>query len=116
MQQMSDDPNLYVIRYEDLSRDFTTVMTGLLKWLGVSCSAADVARIAEATSFERKAGRSRGETAKNILRKGQILEWVDTLSLLDKLVAWMIARRQLAWLGYRSFSGIREFHFRGKGN
>ena len=91
-------------------------MAGLLDWLGVSHSTEDVARIAEATSFEKMSGRSRGEAAKGLRRKGQLLEWVGTLSILDKLVAWTIAGRELAWLGYGRFSGLGDFSFRSRDN
>ena len=110
------DPNLYVLRYEDMTNNFPAVMKELLTWLGVPATKQIVDQIAEATDFERKSGRKRGEAAKSVLRKGQTLEWVGALSLPDKLVAWAIAGRELAWLGYRRFSGLGDFSFRSRDN
>ena len=91
---------LYVLRYEDLTRDFAGTLKPLLQWLGLEHSDRTIEKINEQTSFEATTGRSRGTEAKNFKRKGVIGEWTNFLSEEDKEKAWRIAGKQLTIFGY----------------
>ena len=91
---------LSVIRYEDLTRDFSGTLKPLLTWLQLDASDSVIEAIDEETSFEATTGRARGTEAEHIFRKGAVGEWVDALSKEDKAKAWNLAGKQLSALGY----------------
>lgn len=91
---------LYVIRYEDLIADFRGSLTKLLVWLGVDASVETVVMIESACSFESMTGRPRGVAKPDTIRRGISREWMDNLTLRDRKLAWRIASRELALLGY----------------
>ena len=106
--------NIYVLRYEDLSIDFELEFTRLLKWLGWRIDPDIVEKILEKTSFEKLTGRERGQEAVNIMRKGAILEWTETLGPIEKIIAWKIAGTQLRCMGYCKRGVIGEFRLGSK--
>jgi hypothetical protein len=91
---------LRIVRYEDLTHDFSGTLKPLLAWLQLDASDSVIEAINEETSFEATTGRSRGTEAEHIFRKGAVGEWVDALSKEDKAKAWSIAGKQLSALGY----------------
>jgi hypothetical protein len=91
---------LSVIRYEDLTRDFSGTLKPLLAWLQLDASDAVIEDINAKSSFEATTGRPRGTEAKHLVRKGAVGEWVDALSTEDKTKAWSLAGEQLNALGY----------------
>jgi hypothetical protein len=91
---------LSVIRYEDLTRDFSGTLKPLLAWLQLDASDAVIEEINAKSSFEATTGRPRGTDGEGPRRKGAVGEWVDALSKEDKAKAWSLAGKQLSALGY----------------
>ena len=92
--------DIFVVRYEDLSSNFEATMTSLLAWLGLRHEANLVSDIKIRSSFETMSGRKRGDARDAVVRKGQVGEWQETLSGIEKFLAWRIAGRSLDALGY----------------
>jgi Sulfotransferase domain len=86
---------LYVLRYEDLTHDYTGTLTLLFDWLGVAHSHSLIDSIQKQTCFETITGRARGVEAKDFFRKGAVGEWRDVLSAAEQAQAWRLAGEQL---------------------
>jgi SAM-dependent methyltransferase len=99
---------LWIIRYEDLSRDFAATIGPLLEWLGLDHSGPVIEAIRERASFETVTGRPRGTEAKHTVRKGAVGEWIEVLTAEDKSKAWAVAKRQLSMLGYTANGDFSE--------
>lgn len=91
---------LRVVRYEDLTRDFSGTLKPLLAWLQLDASDSVIEAINAKTSFEATTGRARGTAGKGTKRKGAVGEWLDVLSPEEKEQAWSIAGEQLSAFGY----------------
>ncbi len=100
VERLRADTRLYVLRYEDLTRDFGETLAPLLEWLGLDAAPGLVEQIEAATSFEAVTGRKRGEAADAVVRKGAIGEWADVLDHEEQEAAWNLAGEQLAAFGY----------------
>ena len=99
--------DLAVVRYEDLSRDFTGTLAALLRTLQLDAAPSLLASIEDATRFAAASGgRAPGEAAPHILRKGVVGDWRDALSPREARLAWRIAGRELAAFGYRPDGGV----------
>ena len=110
VNSVASKENIYVLRYEDLSVDFEQEFTRLLKWLGWRNDSDIVGKIFEQTSFEKLTGRKRGQESVNVMRKGAILEWTETLGAIEKIIAWKIAGKQLGSLGYSKRNVVEKFN------
>jgi hypothetical protein len=113
--------HLYVLRYEDLTRDYTGTLTLLLDWLGLEHSQSLIDSIQKQTCFETITGRARGVEAKSFIRKGAVGEWRDVLSAPEQAQAWRVAGEQLRALGYTrdgrlqplpDLSSVNEYPYR----
>jgi hypothetical protein len=91
---------LYVLRYEDLLTDFEGEFGRLLAWLGADHTAATLAAVTKASSFETRSGRPRGVSGESVVRKGVAGEWHEALTARDKAMAWRKAGAALAAMGY----------------
>lgn len=91
---------LYVLRYEDLLADFEGEFGRLLQWLGAEHSAATLAAVAKASSFEAMSGRPRGVSGESVVRKGVAGEWREALNARDRALAWRVAGAELTAMGY----------------
>ena len=89
-----------LLRYEDLTSDFTGTFGALLQRLGLNSEVELVQRINERTSFRARTGRDRGSEGTGVIRKGAIGEWRETLTDREKTDAWRVAGKGLALLGY----------------
>ena len=97
---VAKDPQLKVIRYEDLILRFREVTAALFGWLELPVSNLELEEIERLTNFEMLSGRRRGDSAEHVMRKGIIGEWMSTLSSDDAERTWEIAANELAALGY----------------
>lgn len=104
---------LQVLRYEDLLRDFEGEFGRLLARLGADHSAATVAAAAKASSFEVMSGRPRGVSGESVVRKGVAGEWREALTARDQALAWRMAGRELAAMGYSRDGEPGVFRARG---
>jgi hypothetical protein len=98
---------LYVLRYEDLTQDYTGTLTPLLRWLGLAHSQSLIDSIQKQTCFETVTGRPRGVEAKSHIRKGAVGEWRDVLSAAEQAQAWRLAGEHLSALGYTREGTLR---------
>jgi hypothetical protein len=98
---------LYVLRYEDLTNDYTGTLTRLLDWLGLAHSQSLIDSIEKHTCFETLTGRARGVEAKGFIRKGAVGEWRDVLSAPEQAQAWRVAGEQLSAFGYTREGTLR---------
>jgi hypothetical protein len=96
----ADAGQLRVIRYEDLTRDFTGTLGPLIAWLGLDASAEVLAAIETGTSFQTMTGRPRGTEAREPKRKGAVGDWIEWLTDEEKEQAWTIAGDRLRAFGY----------------
>ena len=96
----ADRGELYVLRYEDLLADFEGEFGKLLVWLDADHSAATLQAVGKASAFETKSGRPRGTSGESVMRKGVAGEWRDALNTRDQALAWRVAGRELAAMGY----------------
>ncbi len=109
--ELSKTYNILVLRYEDLQRDFDSVCGGLLQHLGVNSDPQLVRNIYQRTNFKKvSGGREPGQSAEDIIRKGVIGEWKDTLSANEAKEAWQVAGPELEQFGY-----TREGHYKTSG-
>ena len=77
-----------ILRYEDLQRDFFGLCDALFTTLGIPTSRQDLMKIQEETNFSAMTGgRTPGESAKHIVRKGITGEWKSVLSEKDAELA-----------------------------
>jgi hypothetical protein len=97
---VAEDPQLKVIRYEDLILRFREVMASLFEWLNLPVSTTELEEIERSTNFETLSGRRRGDSAEHVMRKGIIGEWISTLSNADAERAWEAAANELVAMGY----------------
>ena len=91
---------LLLIRYEDLSHDFSGTFSRVLDFLEVDSNPDIVQTINDATSFQSRTGRERGTSGKGVLRKGMVNEWKEYLSEDDRARAWRTYRSLFEALGY----------------
>lgn len=96
----SRDGELMLVRYEDLTTDFSGTFGRLLKSLGLDSGAELVQKINDRTSFKARTGRDRGTEGSGVIRKGAVGEWRETLSEKERADAWRLAGRELTALGY----------------
>lgn len=101
--------DLYVLRYEDLHRDFAAELTGLLGWCGMDRDPAVVETIATATSFAKQAGRDPGEERAAVLRKGVVGDWREKLSAKEAATIWETGGPVLEAFGYGQDGSVRAF-------
>ncbi len=94
------DSNLYLLRYEDLTNDFSATLGALLSWLGVRDDQSVLDDIEALTDFERVTGRPRGSEGVGVVRKGAVGEWQTSLSSRQKRAAWKLAKSRLEAFGY----------------
>jgi hypothetical protein len=93
--------DILVLRYEDLQRDFTATCRALFRRLGISSENELIDSIYAQTNFSAvTGGRQPGQAAEDIVRKGMIGEWKETLSPAEAREAWQIAHIELARFGY----------------
>jgi hypothetical protein len=104
---MAGRGQLYVLRYEDLTQNYTGTLTPLLHWLGLAHSQSLIDSIQKQTCFETVTGRPRGVEAKSHIRKGAVGEWRDVLSAAEQAQAWRVAGEQLSALGYTREGTLR---------
>ncbi|MFN2541180.1 MAG: sulfotransferase [Chthoniobacterales bacterium] len=91
---------IYLLRYEDWSKDFVATIQPLFHWLGLPASRSLLDTIQAQTSFEALTGRARGTEAKGVMRKGAVGEWRDVLDAQEQERAWRMAGEQLRAFGY----------------
>jgi len=101
--------DLYVLRYEDLHRDFATELTGLLNWCGMDHDSAVIETIAAATSFAKQAGRDPGEERAEVLRKGVVGDWREKLSAKEAASIWNTGGAVLEAFGYQLDGSVEAF-------
>ncbi len=93
--------DILVLRYEDLQRDFTGTCRALFSRLGISSNDELIDSIYAQTNFAAvTGGRQPGQAAENVVRKGVIGEWKETLSPAEAREAWRIAHIELTRFGY----------------
>ncbi|NOT12359.1 MAG: hypothetical protein HOP23_11105 [Methylococcaceae bacterium] len=97
---LKDNPNLKIIRYEDLLDNFENSLSDLFAFLGVPTDKKLVTEIKLRNSFRVVTGRRPGMAAKDILRSGIYGEWTSVLSEKQKMEAWETAGQQLEAFGY----------------
>lgn len=97
---LSGNPNLKIIRYEDLLRDFENTLSDLFVFLELSADKELVMEIKLRNSFRMVTGRRSGKAAKDIFRSGIYGEWIKVLGTRQKEEAWAIAGQQLEVFGY----------------
>lgn len=100
---------LAVVRYEDLIHDFRRTSSALFDFLKLEYDPALIDSIHRSTDFSAAAdGRSRGESAEHIVRKGDTGEWTTALSAGQSSWAWRLAGRELERFGYSRTGEIRK--------
>lgn len=93
--------NYAEVRYEDLLRHPQEEFGRLFAFLGARADEKTVAWCVKATSFERRAGRARGqEDTGSGLRKGIAGDWANVFTERDKEIYKKIAGDLLVELGY----------------
>lgn len=93
--------NYAEVRYEDLLRRPQEEFGRLFAFLGARAGEKTVARCVKATSFERRAGRARGqEDTGSGLRKGIAGDWANVFTERDNEIYKKIAGDLLVELGY----------------
>jgi hypothetical protein len=100
---------LKVIRYEDLTYDFSSTLKSLLAWLKLENSDGMIEDINARTSFRAMTGRPRGTEAKHVMRKGVINEWLEVLNSDEKAKAWNLGWKQLSTFGYTQDGELMPF-------
>jgi hypothetical protein len=89
------------VKYEDLKRDRETGLARLFAFSGLETSAAELARIGEATDIRRRQGAGEGKH----YRQGAVGDWRQRMSAEDQDLFRRMAGRELARLGYRDGDG-----------
>ena len=93
--------DILVLRYEDLQRDFTGTCRALFDRLAISSDDELIESIYAQTNFAAvTGGRRPGQAAEDVVRKGMIGEWKETLSPAEAREAWQIACIELTRFGY----------------
>ncbi|MEL7085587.1 MAG: sulfotransferase domain-containing protein [Cyanobacteria bacterium P01_A01_bin.3] len=103
--------DIFLIRYEDLSRDFSGTFSRVLDFIGVDSHPDIVRAINDATSFKSRTGREPGSDGKGPIRKGMVNEWEDYLSVTDRKRAWTLCQSVLAPLGYSESGELKPVAF-----
>jgi hypothetical protein len=57
--------------------------------------------VAKASAFETQSGRPRGTSGESVMRRGIAGEWREALNTRDQALAWRVAGKELAAMGYR---------------
>ncbi|MCP3909873.1 MAG: sulfotransferase [Actinomycetia bacterium] len=96
---------IHLIRYEDLTHEFSATFGRLLEHLDLDHDDELVARIEALVAFENVTGRSRGTEAAAVVRRGLAQGWVDDLDSGTAEAAWGLAGEELAALGYTADGG-----------
>lgn len=100
------DHNILILRYEDLKRDFFGMTNALFNALDIPTSQGQLLQIHQRTDFSTVTqGRSPGQAAEHIVRKGVIGEWTSVLSDRDAELAWKVAGAELERYGYTRNGG-----------
>ncbi len=99
--------NAVHVRYEDLRRDATTALRGVVSELtGEDVDPGRAAEIEAEFSFERQSGRRSGEeNKKSFLRKGVVGDWKAQFSPEARRVFDRYAGEELVLLGYEHDRG-----------
>jgi len=98
---------LYLLRYEDLTHDFSGTMGDLFDWLELPTDAETILEIEATTDFERATGRARGSDGVGVIRKGAVGEWQAALTPREKKAAWKLAKSRLHAFGYTESGELR---------
>ena len=104
------------VRYEDLHADGAGVLSGVVRWLGLDWSEAELARALDANRPEvaragggtpiplgGSFGTSLGSVVKEppgFVRRAQVGAWRQDLSPLERLLVWRVAGPTMAEVGY----------------
>lgn len=83
--------DLLVVRYEDIHKDTTAVVRGVLDFAGVRCSEAHIEAAVEASRFERmRAAEERhgvngkaGDEQERFVRKGRVGSWQEEMGYAE---------------------------------
>ena len=100
-----------LIRYEDLSNDFSGTFSRVLNYIGVDSNPDIVQTINDATSFQSRTGRERGTSGKGVIRKGMVNEWKEYLSEGERARAWREYQSLFATLGYTESGELEPLSF-----
>ena len=101
--------DLAVVRYEDLVHDFQRTCAALFDYLELDHDEELLKAVQNSTDFSAASqGRSRGESAEHIVRKGATGEWIDTYSATESTVAWRLAGTELERFGYSQNGEIKD--------
>ncbi|MFT6275528.1 MAG: hypothetical protein ACJAZ0_001627 [Halioglobus sp.] len=101
LAKWADKGDITIVRYEDLHRNFLSVVGTLFDSINLPCSTETLTDIKQATHFSAASGgRAPGQTAQHIARKGTTGEWTTTLNRGDTARAWKIAGAELSRFGY----------------
>ncbi|MEM9568404.1 MAG: sulfotransferase domain-containing protein [Cyanobacteria bacterium P01_E01_bin.34] len=103
--------DVLLIRYEDLSRDFSGTFSRVLDFIGVDRRPDIVRAINDATSFKSRTGREPGSEGKGLIRRGMVNEWEEYLTVDDRERAWALCQSVLAPLGYTENGALKPIAF-----
>jgi hypothetical protein len=99
MALAAHDPALgYEVRYEDLRADPERELGGILAWMGLERSPAQLAEAVAANSFDRLPADQRGEGKRN--RSARPGRWRENLSAAELEVVHEVVGDRLERLGY----------------
>lgn len=104
-KSMKDGPvllgdNYQEVRYEDLLERPKEEVGRLLEFLGADASESTVSRCVSAATFEKLAGRERGQEAASFFRKGIAGDWRNVFTEQNKQSFKAVAGDLLIELGY----------------
>jgi len=96
------DISLYSLRYEDLLTETEKTLKNILGYLEVSVPDSLVREAIQTFSFEKLAGRKRGEedNANPTFRKGIIGDYKNHFSRIDRMLFRQICGKEMEILGY----------------
>ncbi len=96
-----EQPNLMLVRYEDLHQDFEGTLGRVLEFLGLAADPSVVDQAYESNTFSRVTGGRRKEDREAAVRKGVVGDWQTFLS--DSEAAWY--RKQRFWREFMAEHG-----------
>lgn len=101
--------DIIILRYEDLHRDFFGVCGRLFEGMGIPVSQEVLDDIYQKTNFKTvTGGRQTDETSEQVVRKGVVGEWKNSLDRRTADLAWRIAGRELERFGYTREGGYQN--------
>jgi hypothetical protein len=84
--------NIIVVRYEELRRDTSTVLSQVLDFIGISFTETDIRHAIEMSSFDRMRELEmkyptgpKADSSERFVRKGKVGNWIEELSKADVL-------------------------------